>query len=109
MSFSKACEKDKAKSGDKSKSDFNYYSNHRFYKFFKGNHEFEEVSLDSKYHRIKEFNKRLTDFKDLRLKNPKTQRKKEWIMKNINLLYEKYYDAYKNDNDAHDELNEAKN
>ena len=30
-------------------------------------------------------------------------------MKNINLLYEKYYDAYKNDNDAHDELNEAKN
>ena len=41
MSFSKTFEKDKPKSGDKSESDFNYDSNHRFYKFFKGNHEFE--------------------------------------------------------------------
>ena len=77
MSFSKAFEKDKAKSGDKSENDFNYDSNHRFYKFFKGNHAFEEMSLDSKYNRIKEFNKLLTNFKDLRLKNPKTQLKKE--------------------------------
>ena len=108
MSFSKAFEKDKAKSGDKSENDFNYDSNHRFYKFFKGNHAFEEMSLDSKYNRIKEFNKVLTNFKDLRLKNPKTQLKKEWIMKNVNVLYKKYYDAYKNDYDSDGELNEVK-
>ena len=35
MSFSKAFKKDKDKSGDKSKSDFNYDSIYRFYKFFR--------------------------------------------------------------------------
>ena len=38
-------------------SDFNYDSNYEFYKFYKRHDEFEEMSLDSKYNRIKEFNK----------------------------------------------------
>ena len=42
-----------------------------------------------------------------KLKNPNTQLKKERIMKNVDELYEKYYNAYKNDYDA-DELNETK-
>ena len=62
MSFSKAFEKDKAKSGAKSESDFNYDTIHKFYKFFKGYGEFEEMSLGSKYKKINEFNKRLIKF-----------------------------------------------
>ena len=65
------------------------------------------MSLDSKYNRKKEFNKLLIKFKALKPKNPKTQLKKERIMKNVDELYEKYYNAYKNDYDA-DELSEAK-
>ena len=52
LSFSKAFEKDNAKSGAKSESDFNHDSNHKFYGFFKGCDEFEEMSLDSKYNKL---------------------------------------------------------
>ena len=96
MSFSKVFEKDKAKSGVKSYSDFNYDRKYSFYQFFKGYDEFEETSLDSKYNRIKEFNKLLTNFKALRSKKPKTQLIKERTMNNVDQLYEKYYDGYKN-------------
>ena len=96
MSFSKSFEKDQAKSGAKSESDFNYDNKHGFYRFYKGYDEFEEMSLDSKYNRIKKFTKLLTNFKAPRSKNPKTQLKKERIMKNIDELYERYYHACKN-------------
>ena len=49
MPFSKAFEKDKAKNGTKTESDFNYDKKHRFHIFYKGHDEFEEMSLDSKY------------------------------------------------------------
>ena len=65
------------------------------------------MSLDSKHKGIKEFNKLLIKLKALKLKNPKMQLKKEQIMKNVDELYEKYCNAYKNDYDA-DELNETK-
>ena len=42
------------------------------------------------------------------LLKPKIQMKKGRIMKNVNQLYEKYYNVYKNDSDTDDELNEAK-
>ena len=96
MSFSTVFEKDQAKSGAKSESDFNYDNKHGFYRFYKGYDEFEEMSLDSKYNMIKKFTKLLTNFKALRWKNPKTQLKKKRIIKNIDELYEKYYDACKN-------------
>ena len=48
------------------KRDFDYGSNHEFYKFYKGYDEFEEMSLDSKYNRMKEFNKFLISFKAVR-------------------------------------------
>ena len=86
------------------KRDFDYGSNHEFYKFYKGYDEFEEMSLDSKHNKIKEFNKLLVTFKALRPKNPKIQLKKERIMKNVDELYEKYYNAYKNDYDNDGEL-----
>ena len=65
------------------------------------------MSLDSKHNRIKTFNKILINFKAVKPKNPKTQLKKKRIMKNVNELNEKYYNAYKNDYDNDDELDEA--
>ena len=71
MLLSKALKKDEVKSISKSKSDFNYHSNHAFYKFYKGYDEFGEMSLDSKYSWMKEFNKLLVSFKSVKTKKLK--------------------------------------
>ena len=55
------------------------------------------MSLGPKHNKMKKFTNLLTNFKNLKLKNPKTQLKKERIMKNVDKLYEKHYNAYKND------------
>ena len=62
------------------------------------------MSLDSKYNRMKHFNKLLINFKSLKTKKTETQLKKERIIKNVDELYEKYYNAYKSDYDTDDEL-----
>ena len=77
MSLSKALKKDEAKSVAKNKSDFNYDSNHTFYRFYNGYDEFEEMSLDSKYHRIKEFNKLLISFKAVETKKKQKHNSKK--------------------------------
>ena len=79
-----------------------------FFKFYKWYDEFEEMSLDSKCNRMKDFNKLLISFKSLKTKKTETQLKKERIMKNVDELYEKYYNAYKSDYDTDDELKEDK-
>ena len=56
------------------------------------------MSLDSEYNKMKEFTNLLTNFKNLKPKNPKQY---------VDELYEKYYNAYKNNYDG-DELREAK-
>ena len=66
MSLSKSFKKDNVKNIANRESDFNYDSNCKFYKFYKGYDEFEEMSLDSKYNRMKEFNKFLISFKAVR-------------------------------------------
>ena len=66
------------------------------------------MSLDSKYNRMKDFNKLLISFKSLKTKKTETQLKKERIMKNVDELYKKYYNAYKSDYDTDDELKEVK-
>ena len=93
LSFSKAFEKDKAKSGAKSESDFNYDSNHKFYGFYKGCDECEEMSLDSKYNKLKKINEHLIHFKSVKPKNEKMRLKKERIMKNVVELYKNYYNV----------------
>ena len=65
------------------------------------------MSLDSKYNKMENLLTFLLSLRICKLKNPNTQLKKERIMKNVDELYEKYYNAYKNDYDA-DELNETK-
>ena len=106
LSLSKLFALDNVKNIAKSESDFNYDSNYNLYKFYKGFDEFKETSPYSKYNRIKTFNKLLTNFTVLKPKNPKTQLKKERIMKNVDELYENYYNAY--DYDADDKLNDVK-
>ena len=66
------------------------------------------MSVDSKYNQMKKSTDLFTIFKNLKLKNSKTQLKKERIMKNVDELYEKYYSAYKNDYDNDDQLSEGK-
>ena len=108
MSLSKSFKKDNVKNIANRESDFNYDSKHSFYRFYKEYNEFEEMSLDSKYNNMKKFTNLLTIFKNLKSKNSKTQLKKERIMKNVDELYEKYYNFYKNDFDNDDELSDAK-
>ena len=108
MSLSKSFKKDNVKVIANIGSDFNYDSNYKFYKLYKGYDEFEEMSLDSKHCRIKEFNKLLIKPKALKPRNSKTQLKKKWIIKNVDELYEKYYNFYKNDYGNDDELSEAR-
>ena len=102
MSLSKSFKKDNVKNIANRESDFNYDSKHSFYRFYKEHNEFEEMSLDCKYNKMKKFTNLLTIFKNLKRKNPKTRLKKERIMKNVDELYK---NAYKNDYDA-DEVSE---
>ena len=104
MSLSKLFKKDNVKDIANREIDFNYDSKHSFYRYYKEHNEFEDMSLDSKYNKMKKFTNVLTIFKNLKPKNSKTQLKEERIMKNVDELYENYYNAYKNDN----ELSEGK-
>ena len=97
MSLSKSFKKDNVKNIANRESDFNYDSKHSFYRFYKEYDEFEEMSLDSKYNKMKIFTNPLTNFKNLKPKKNRNATQKERIMENIDELYEKYYNAYKND------------
>ena len=110
MPLSKSFKKDSVKNIAKSesKSDFNYDGNYKFYEFYKGYDEFEEMLLDSKYKKMKNLQTFLLNLKLLSRKKTETQLKKERIKKNVDELYEKYYNAYKNDYDNDDELSEGK-
>ena len=66
------------------------------------------MPLHSEYNKMKNFTNLLTIFKNLKPKNLKTQLKKEQIMKNVDELYEKCYNAYKNVYDNDDELSRGK-
>ena len=68
-----------------------------------------KTPIDSKYNSMKAFNKLLLASKLLKKKKTTTETrlKKERIIKNVDELYEKYYNAYKSDYDTDDELNET--
>ena len=57
---------------------------------------------------MKEFNKLLINFKNLKTRKTETQLKKERFMKNVNELYKNQYNSYKSDYDTDDELTENK-
>ena len=63
--------KKEVKSVTKNKSDSNYDSNHAFFRFYRGYDEFKEMSLDSKYSMMKEFNKLFINFKSIKTKKNK--------------------------------------
>ena len=108
MSLSKLFEKDNVQNIANRENDFNYDGKYKFYRFYKHHDEFEEMSLDSKHNKMKEFKRLLNNFKSLKPLKQETQLKKERIMKNVDELYKKYYNFYKNDFDNDDELSEAK-
>ena len=108
MSLSKVFLKDEVKSVTKIMIDFNSDSNHAFYRFYKGYDEFKRISTESKYDKLKDFNKLLINFKSFKTRKTETQLKKERIMKNVDELYKNYYDACKSGYDADDEPNEDK-
>ena len=103
ISLSKSFKKDKVKNVAKRDSDFSYIGKHSFYRFYKEYKELEEIPLDSKYNEMRKFNNLLTIFKNLKRKNSKTQLKNGRIVKYVEELYEKYYNAFKNEYDNDDE------
>ena len=108
MSLCKSFKKDSVKHIAKSESDFNYDGKYKFYRFYKQYDEFEVMSLNYEHNNTKEFKRLLNNFKNLKPKKQETQLKKERIMKNVDELYEKYCNDYKNDFDNDDGLSEAK-
>ena len=58
---------------------------------------------------MKKLKKRLIKFKNVKQTKPKTQLKKARIMKDVDELYEKYYDTFRGKYDNSDELNRAEN
>ena len=77
MSLSKSFKEDDVKNIANKGSDFNHGIKHSFYRFCKEYNEFEDMSLDFKYNKMKKFSNLLTIFKNLKPKNPKNQLKKE--------------------------------
>ena len=67
MSLSKSIKKDNVKNFAKRESDLNYDSKHSFYRFYKEHNEFEEMSLDSKYNKMKKL-------LSLKILSPETQK-----------------------------------
>ena len=108
MSLGKSFKKDNVKNIANRESDFNYDSKYKFSRFYKQYDECEEMSLDSKHNKMKEFKKLHNNFKNLNSIKQETRLKKERIMKNVDKLYNKYYNAYKNDYDNDHELSEGK-
>ena len=109
MSLNRAFKKDDVKRVAKSNSDFNYDSNHNFFEFYKSIDEFKDMSLGSKYTIVKNFNKRLIKFKNVKPTKSETQLKKEGIIKNVEEVYRKYHDPYKDEYDNGGELNGVEN
>ena len=106
--LSKSFKKDNVKNIAKRESGFNYDSKNSYYGFYKEYNESEEMSLNSKYNEMKKCTNLFTIFKNLKPKNLKSQFKKQRIMKNVDELYEKCYNDYKNDFDNGGRLDEGK-
>ena len=87
--LNEAFKNEEVKGVAKSKSDFNYDSNHTFFEFYKRIDEFKDMSLGSKYTIMKNFNKRLATFKNVKSIKSETRLKKEWIIKNVEEVYSK--------------------
>ena len=90
MTLSKSFKKCIVKNVANKESNFNYDGEHKFYIFYKQHDEFEEMSLDFKHKKMKEFERLLNNFKNLIPTKEDTQLKKERIMKNVDKLYEKF-------------------
>ena len=97
---------DKASKAAKNKSDFNYDPKYAFYSFHRNFEKIKAmVSLDSKHGELKQFYILLSDFKNHKPITNQTKNRKNRILSNVNQLYNKYFDTYK-ENYNSENLNE---
>ena len=75
MSFS-SFKKDGAENAAKSESDFNCDSNHKFFSFCRDLIYFRNMSLDSKYNKMKDRKTLLDKFKEVKTKKKQIQKPK---------------------------------
>ena len=80
MILNEAFKKEEVNGVAKSKSDFNYDSNHTFFEFYKRIDEFNDTLLGSKYTIMKNFNKRLIKLKNIKSIKSETRLKKVRII-----------------------------
>ena len=80
----------------KNESNYNYDSEYAFYGFHRDFKKFKRMSLLSKYNEMSNFYKLLNAFINIhKAVNVKTKDRKDKIIKNVKLLCNNYFDAYK--------------
>ena len=93
----------------KNESDFNYDSRYAFYRFDRDFKKFKRMSLGSKYGEMNDFYTLLNAFINTHeATTTETKDRKDRIMKNVNQLYNKYFDTYKKNYDSEKVKDEEK-
>ena len=86
----------KVNKATKNESDCNYNHKYAFYRFYRNFGKSKRmVSIDSKHHVLKELYKFLSDFANHKPATIETKDCKNRVMHNVNQLYNKYFDTYK--------------
>ena len=86
----------KVNKATKNESDCNYNHKYAFYRFYRNFEKFKRmVSIDSKHRVLKELYKFLSDFANHKPATIETKDCKNRVMHNVNQLYNKYFDTYK--------------
>ena len=90
-------------------SDFNYDSKYAFYKFYRDFKKFKRMSVGSKYDEMNDFHALLNAFINTHeATTTETKDCKNRIMRNVNQLYNKYFDTYKKNYDSEKVKDEEK-
>ena len=85
----------------KNESDYNYDFKYYFSKFHRNFKKFKRILLGFKYDEINEFYTLLNAFINTHeATTTETKDRKDRIMKNVNQLYNKYFDTYKKNDDS---------
>ena len=85
----------------KNESDFNYDFKYAFYKFYRDFKKFKRMSLGSKYGEMNDFYTFLNAFINTHeATTTEAKIRKDRIMKNVNQLYNKYFNTCKKNHDS---------
>ena len=93
----------------KNESNCNYDSEYTFYRFYRDFKKFKRLSLASKYDEMSNFYTLLNAFINThKATNIKTKDRKYKIIKNVKLLYDEYFNAYKKNHNSKNVKDEEK-